>query len=427
MKNLLLSILTAIAVGLPLAAQPGLEECKEKAREHYPLIRQYDLISQSEEYNLTNISRAWLPQIAMSAQATYQSDVVKWPEQFESMLAAQGLDMPGLRKDQYKVQLDLQQTIWDGGKSRSDRQIASLEAEQSRRSLEVELYSVESRVEDIYFGILLLQEQERQIEEMMDRLKNNLNYVNSLVEAGVAMQADAYAVEVQILSSNQKLIQVKANEESFRKMLSLFVGEKIGDQALIAPSAVQPIVQESVRPELQLFDSQIDLLEARKRSVNLALTPKFRLFAQGYYGYPGLNMFENMMSSRWSLNGIVGLRMSWNISGFYTAKNMRRQVDNALSGIDLSRDVFNFNTRLQAEKENAEITRLREALKDDDRIVELRTRVRQAAEARLEEGEIDMNDLLMKISDETAASIDRSTREIELLKAIYDLKHTLNR
>lgn len=426
MKNLLSCIL-GLMTGFALNAQPTLEECKVKAREHYPLIRQYDLISQTEEYNLTSISQTWLPRIAISAQATYQSDVVKWPEQFESMLAVQGLDMPGLRKDQYKVQIDVQQTVWDGGKGRSDRQIAALEAEQSRRNLEVELYSVESRVEEIYFGILLLQEQERQIEEMISRLRNNLNHVNTLLEAGVAMQSDADAVEVQVLSSNQKLMQVRANEESFRKMLSLFVGEPIGDNPLVAPSAVEPLVQDSFRPELLMFDSQINLLEARKKDVNLAVMPELGLFAQGYYGYPGLNMFENMMSSKWSLNGIVGIRMNWNISGLYMTKNARRQLENAVRAVDLNRDVFNFNTRLQVEKENAEIRRLRQALRDDDRIVELRTRVRQAAEARLEEGEIDMNDLLMKISDEAAASIDRSTREIELLKAIYDLKHTLNR
>ena len=138
-------------------------------------------------------------------------------------------------------------------------------------------------------------------------------------------------------------------------------------------------------------------------------------------------MFENMMSSKWSLNGIVGVKMSWNISSFYTLKNQRREIDNAISGINLKRDVFTFNNTLQAEQENAEITRIRTALKDDDRIVELRGRVREAAEARLEEGVIDMNTLLTRISEESAAKIARSTHEIELMKAIYDLKHTLNR
>lgn len=416
-----------LAAGSVLNAQPTLDECKEKARNHYPLVRQYDLIARSEEYSLVNVSRSWLPQVSLSAQATYQSDVARWPEEFESMLAAQGLDMPGLRKDQYKVQIDLQQTVWDGGKSRSDRQIASLEAEQSRRNLEVELYSLDSRVEDLYFGILLLQEQERQIEEMISRLKNNLEHINTLLEAGVATQADADAVEVQILSSNQNLVQVRTNEGSFRKMLSLFIGEYIGEEPLVVPEAVEPLVSESLRPELNLFEAQARLLEARENLAISAVMPRLGLFAQGYYGYPGLNMFENMMSSNWSLNGIVGIRMSWNISGFYTIRNSRRQIGNSLKCIELNKDIFSFNNELQIEKENAEIRRLRAALKDDDRIVELRSRVREAAELRLQEGEIDMNSLLMKISDETAASIARSTREIELLKAIYDLKHTLNR
>ena len=426
MKLKLLSLFFLLC-GLPAVAQPDLDECKQMARKHYPLIRQYDLISQSKEFTLSNVSHSWLPQLGLSAQATYQSDVVRWPEQFESMLAMQGLDMPGLRKDQYKVQIDLQQTIWDGGKSKADRDIAQLEAENSRLSADVEMYSLEKRVEDIYFGILLLQEQRRQLEDMMTRLRNNLDYVNTLVENGIAMQTDADAVHVQILTANQNLSQINAKEDSFRKMLSLFIGKEIGADELAAPSGVEPMGYDSQRIELKLFDSQIGLLQAKEDMINVSLTPKLSLFAQGYYGYPGLNMFENMVSSKWSLNGIVGIRMNWNISSFYSSKTSRKQIRNAMDNLELKRDVFTFNSRLQAEQENAEIAHIRAALKDDDKIVELRVRVREAAELRLQEGVIDMNDLLGKIIDESAAIITRSTHEIELLKAIYDLKHTLNR
>lgn len=171
----------------------------------------------------------------------------------------------------------------------------------------------------------------------------------------------------------------------------------------------------------------MSLLQAKEEAVNVSLTPKFALFAQGYYGYPGLNMFENMMSSKWSLNGIVGVRMSWNIGGFYTSANAKRQIRTAMSTVALQKDIFSFNSRLQAEQESADIAAMRAALRDDDRIVELRSSVREAAEARLQEGMIDTNDLLGKISDESSAKITRSTHELELLKAIYDLKHTLNR
>lgn len=423
-----ISVVALTALGLSSAyAQPDLEQCKEMARKHYPAIRQYDLISQSQDYNMSNVSKAWLPQISLSTQATYQSDVARWPDQFESMLAAQGLDMPGLRQDQYKVQIDIQQTIWDGGKSKAEKTLTESETQQSLRAADVEMYALDNRIDNLYFGILLLLEQKRQVEDMIARLQNNLDYVNALVDNGVAMQTDADAVEAQMLSSGQTLHQIKSSEESFRKMLELFIGDSLGTGTLSLPQTHQLMIAESQRPELILFDSQIKALEAKNQMLNVALTPKFALFAQGYYGYPGLNMFENMMSSRWSLNGIVGIRMSWNISSFYTDKTSRKQIRNAIDRVKMQKDIFSFNNRLQAEQDDAEIRRIKAVLADDDRIVRLRQNVREAAEARLQEGAIDMNDLLTKISDESAAMIARSTHKIELVKAIYDLKYTLNR
>ena len=425
MKRILL--LTSLLASLAVCAQPSVERCKEMAREHYPLIRRYGLIEQSRDYTLSNAARAWLPQVTLSGQATLQSDVVSWPEEFESMLAMQGLDMPGIRRDQYKVQIDVQQTLWDGGKSRTDRAIAEGEAAQERMSTEVELYAVDSRVEDIYFGILLMQEQQRQIGEMMQRLQTNLDQVNALVENGMAMQADADAVEVQLLTQRQSLGQVEARLQSFRRILGFFIGEELGEAPLPMPVAEEPVGYDSERPELRLMDAQMALLQAREQMVDVSLAPRVALFAQGYYGYPGLNMFENMVSHRWTLNGIVGVRMNWNISSLYTSKTSRRQLQNARDNVMLQREVFAFNSRLQAEQESAEVRRIREAIADDDRIVALRSRVREAAEVRLQEGMIDTHDLLGKISDETTAKIARSTHQIELVKAIYDLKHTLNK
>lgn len=425
MKRILL--LTSLLASLAVCAQPSVERCKEMAREHYPLIRRYGLIEQSRDYTLSNAARAWLPQVTLSGQATLQSDVVSWPEEFESMLAMQGLDMPGIRRDQYKVQIDVQQTLWDGGKSRTDRAIAEGEAAQERMSTEVELYAVDSRVEDIYFGILLMQEQQRQIGEMMQRLQTNLDQVNALVENGMAMQADADAVEVQLLTQRQSLGQVEARLQSFRRILGLFIGEELGEAPLPMPVAEEPVGYDSERPELRLMDAQMALLQAREQMVDVSLAPRVALFAQGYYGYPGLNMFENMVSHRWTLNGIMGVRMNWNISSLYTSKTSRRQLQNARDNVMLQREVFAFNSRLQAEQESAEVRRIREAIADDDRIVALRSRVREAAEVRLQEGMIDTHDLLGKISDETSAKIARSTHQIELVKAIYDLKHTLNK
>ena len=179
-------------------------------------------------------------------------------------------------------------------------------------------------------------------------------------------------------------------------------------------------------PQLAWFDAQHEKLEAQRDAVRSSLTPRFSAFAQGFYGYPGLDMFKSMVSANWQLNAIVGVRMSWNIGAFYTKRNHLGKIDAAQRQIDVQRDIFLFNTRVQTAQDDGEIARLRKAVTEDTRIVELRRSVRMAAESKLENGVIDATDLLQKITDETSAMLSRSTHEIELLQAVYRLKHTLN-
>ena len=184
---------------------------------------------------------------------------------------------------------------------------------------------------------------------------------------------------------------------------------------------------EAARPELALFDAQAEKLAAQRQLVKSATRPRFGLFAQGYYGYPGMDYFESMMANDWSWNALVGFRMSWNFGAFYTKKNSLGKLRTAQRQLDVQRDVFLFNTRLQTVEESGDIARLRRALADDDRIVQLRRAVREAAESKLRNGVIDTNDLLRKITEEATAATARSAREIELVKTIYELKHTINR
>lgn len=408
-------------------AQLTLDECRRLAREHYPEIRQYDLIRQSTEYTLSNARRAYLPQLALSGQATWQTDVPGFPEALTGMLAGQGLRIPGMNKDQYKVALELNQTLWDGGKSRADRDVARAESLESQRSVDVDLYSLEGRVDDLFFGILLLEERIGQTKLTADLLRSNLEKVRSMQRNGVAMQTDADAVEAELLSVGQQLGQVEAACDSYRRMLAVFIGRETDGLRLERPSVAEPSGYEPRRPELELFDARIGKLSAQESLVKSSVRPRFGLFAQGYYGYPGMDYFESMMSDDWSWNALVGVKMSWNFGAYYTRKNSLNRLRTAREQVGVQRDVFLFNTRLQVAEESGEIARLRKALADDDRIVGLRRSVREAAESKLRNGVIDTNDLLRKITEESTAAIARSAREIELLKAIYELKHTINR
>lgn len=404
----------------------SLDECRRLAREHYPEIRQYDLISKTEQYNISNAARAWIPQIILSGQATYQSATPTYPEVLNNMIASYGMDMSGIRKDQYKVAIDVSQNIWDGGMSKANRKIAETEAMEQRSRLDVSLYDLQSRVDNIYFGILLLEESRAQTETMINVLESNLNRMRVFYNNGVAMQSDVDAIEAELLSAKQTLGQIKASRDSYRRMLEIFIGQPLSSEKLERPETREVLSRNSARPELSLLDAQSNKISAQRKAITASLMPQFSAFAQGYYGYPGMDMFKSMVTPEWTLNGIVGVRMMWNIGAFYTKKNNFNKLDIAEQQIAIQRDVFLLNTQMQTTQDDGEIARMRSALEDDNRIVELRRSVRMAAESKLNNGVIDATDLLRKIADETTANLNRSTHEIELLQAIYRLKTTLN-
>ena len=419
--------LTLFAVACAAASSgQSLEECRRLAREHYPAIRQYDLIAQTEQYNLSNAARAWIPQVALSGQATYQSATPTYPEAFKTILQANGIEMAGIHRDQYKVSIDVSQHIWDGGKSRADKAIAKAEAEEQRSRVDVSLYDLQSRVDNLYFGILLLDERKAQTEVLIELLASNLARLQTYYKNGVAMQADVDAVEAELLAARQTLGQVESSRMSYRRMLEIFIGQPLASDNLERPAMQQLQSRTLARPELALFEAQESILTAQRKAINVSLMPRFSAFAQVYYGYPGLDMFKSMVSSDWSFNAIAGVRVSWNIGALYTKKNNLEKLNAAEKQIAVQRDVFLFNTQMQTTQDDGEIARLRQAITDDSRIVELRRRVRMAAESQLKNGVIDATDLLRKISDETAAALARSTHEIELLQSIYRLKTTLN-
>lgn len=425
MKRWVVIGLLGVLIGVPSWAQT-LEACQQLACDHYPEIRQYDLIRQSEQYDLSNAARSWLPQVSFSAQATWQNRVPEFPSALSGMLDQAGVSLRGLDKDQYKVALEVNQTIWDGGQSQADRRVIEATADEHRQATEVDLYAVKGRVNDLYFGILLLEERLGQTDLTIALLQSNLDKVRSLVTNGVAMQTDADAVEAELLSVQQQRVQIEASRESYRRMLELFIGQRLAER-LERPELVEAVSGESARPELAWIDAQQERLAAQELSVKSATRPRFGVFAQGYYGYPGLDYFAGMVSTDWTWNALIGVKMSWNFGAYYTKKNRLSNLRVAKQQLDIQRDVFLFNTDLQVAEEQGNISRLRRALADDDRIVALRRSVREAAESKLRNGVIDTNDLLRKITDEASARSARSLREVELLKAIYELKYTINR
>ena len=418
-------ILTFIIIILAVSAHAQtLEECQQAAEKNYPVIKRYDLIGRTTELTVSNLQKEWLPRITASAQATYQNAVAAWPESIKSVYQRMGLDMKGLKKDQYKVGIDVQQTLYDGGVISSQKRIARQEGKLQEAQNDVNQYQLRQRVNEMYFSLLLLNEQIRLNDDVKALLLSSEKKLAAMVKGGTAATSDYENVMAERLVAEQQNSSLKAQQQMLQRLLSVFCGMEVNH--LQKPKPVEVSTTTNNRPELSMFDSQIKLVEAKEKALNARLMPKLGLFAQGYYGYPGYNIFEDMMDRKWTLNGIVGIKMSWDLSAFYTHKNDKERLNMERKMAENAREVFLFNSRLDEIQHTEDVDRYQKMVQADEEIITLRTNVRKAAESKLAHGIIDVNSLLREINNENAAKAQQAIHEIDMLKEMYNLKYTNN-
>lgn len=425
MKRTVASII-GLALLTAVHAQVTLEQCHKLARENYPLIKQYALIEQSSEYTLSNLTHSWLPQVNLSAQATYQNETPSFPDKMKAMLSTSGLEMKGLARDQYRVQLDVSQKIFDGGKTSSEKALSQAQDLEQKAQTDVDLYALNKRVNDLYFGILLMDDRIEQTSMTLEMLGGNLDKLQSHVRNGVATSADESQLRAEIMAVEQNKTTMQWTRKSYQHMLEILINKSLEGETLVKPHDIEPATLTSNRPELRLIDAKISTIEAREKAIKASVLPVISAFGQAFYGYPGYNTFENMLNHKWSLNAMVGVRATWSLSSLYDRKNNLNRLTTQRQQAELQRDVFLLNNSLETSRENDEIARLREIIKSDATIVDLRRDVRLAEESKLRNGVIDIHRLVERITDENTAAQSQIIHNIELLKTIYDLKNTVN-
>ena len=407
-----------------MALGQTLEECQMAAERNYPLIRQYGLIERTTALTVANIQKGWLPQVSASAQATYQSDVASWPSEMKTMMTGMGIDIKGLTKDQYRVSIDVQQTVFDGGAISSQKRIASEQGKLQAAQNDVSIYYVRKRVNDMYFALLMLDEQIVLNRDLQALLAGNERKLESMVKNGTAAESDLKSVKAERLNAGQRATELESQKVRLSRMISAFCGIEV--KAVQKPETTCISERSGQRPELKALDAQLGVINAQEKALNSALIPKLSVFAQGFYGYPGLNMFEDMMRHKWGLNGIVGARLTWNIGALYTHRNDKAKLQLQRDMTETNREVFLFNNNLEQIQQNENIERYKKLMDDDNEIISLRKAVRVASESKLSHGIIDVNDLLREINAENAARVQQSMHEIEMLQEVYDNKYTTN-
>ena len=414
-----------ILMMLPAMAQAQtLEECQRAAEGNYPLIRQYGLIEKTTSLNVANIQKGWLPQVTASAQATLQSDVTAFPDKLQTVFQQTGITMDGLKKDQYRVGIDVQQTVYDAGNIKSQKEIARRQGELQSRQNEVTMYNVRKSVNEMYFSLLLVDEQIRLNADLQTVLEGNEKKLAAMLKGGTASESDWQNVKAERLNVVQKMTGLQSQRTALARMLSIFCGIEVN--GLVKPEMPENMNPSiNLRPELKALDAQLRLTDAQERALDAAMMPRLGVFAQGYYGYPGYNMFEDMMSRKFSWNGMIGARLTWNIGALYTRKNDKAKLQVQRETTEVNRERFLFDNNLEQIEQNENISRYRQMMTDDEEIISLRSSIRKAAESKLAHGIIDVNDLVREINSENKARVEQCIHEIEMLKEIYDLKITI--
>lgn len=398
----------------PASAQVTLEQCMDLARKNYPQIRQLNLIEAAAEYDIAAAMKSWLPRLTVSGKASYQSDVVEMPFEIPGF----SFDLP---HDQYSVVGEISQTIWDGGTSKSQKELYSAGAEVQKSQVEVSVYSINDRVAQVYLGILLIDAQLHQNDILGRSLERNADQVRACIDNGTAYRADLDIVRVNMLNCEQQKEGLLSDRAAYVGMLEKLTGISLDGQELAVPDYDACIPDSVTRPELSLYDAQLRQGEAQLRQLDTKIFPKFSLSLQGGMGRPGLNMLDSSFQPYWT----AGIKMSWDIGALYTRKDEKQKLDVQLRTIESDRETFLFNTGISALQLKSSIDKARRLLEKDGEIIALQESVRAAGEEQYRNGAISMNDLMKRIDDEYNARVAESIHRIQLLMAICDYRNCI--
>jgi outer membrane protein TolC len=386
-----------------------LQQAYQMAQQNYPMIKQKELVRQTATLNIENISKGFLPQLNISGQATYQSEVTSVPVKIP------GFEIESPSKDQYKIQAELSQLVYDGGNTIAQKNIQRVNALVEDQKAEVELYKVKERINQLYLGILLIDEQLKQVELVKKDVQLGINRVEAQVKNGTAFRSSQLTLEAELLKNDQRAIELKANRKGLVDVLALFINRSLpANVQLEQPVPVTTIQQERIaRPELRLFSYQDSLFKVQNQLISARNRPRTSLFVQGGYGRPGLNMLKN----EFDLFYIAGVRLNWGLGGLYTTKKERELLSVNQRMVNVQKDVFLLNTNTALKQQQSELDKLQQLIQSDQQIITIRTQVQDAANAQLANGVITASDYLREVNAEDQARLSLITHQLQLLQA----------
>jgi len=402
-----------LPISFLMAQEPvTLEQCQLWARENHPVLKQSALYQKILMLKNENNATAYFPQMTLNGQATYQSDVTK------VAISLPNITIPTVDKDQYKVYLDLRQTIWDGGLSRARELINESENDGNQQQVEVELYQLKEKVNQFYFTSFLIQENLKILEQKTGTLGERKKIAESAVKNGMLLSSELDQLLAELLTTDQLKLELKNNRETVVSALSILTGKAVDQlQNLVLTTSPIDLNKPMMRPEMDLFARQNDLLNANSEILKKQRNPKLFGFGQAGYGKPGLNMLNNKFDTYY----LVGLGFNWNVLDWKNTSRQQQVLQLQQEIVQTKQSTFVQNIDLASDQQNKQIARLTELLKTDQELIQIRERITKTSASKLENGAINTADYIQDLNAETTAKLTLETHKIQLKEALVKL------
>lgn len=407
-SNLILLWLLLSATVLFAQERVTLEQCQQWARDNHPVLRQSGLYQQMLELKNDINATSLLPQLTLNGQATYQSDVTKVG------LSIPNLSIPTVDKDQYKIYLDLRQTIWDGGLSKARELINESENAGNQQQVEVELYQLKENVNRFFFTSFLIQENLNILEQKTGVLSERRKMMESAVKNGMMLSSELDQLLADLIKTNQLILELKSNRETVLAALSIMTGKPV-EHFLALELEIDKVSldQPLQRPEINLFARQAEVLNANAEMLKKQRNPKLFGFGQAGYGKPGLNMLNNDFDTYY----LVGIGFNWNVLDWKNTQRQREVLKLQQEIVQTKQEAFLRNIDIASDQQNKQIAQLSELLQTDGELIKVRERITRTSASKLENGSITMADYIQDLNAETSAKLTLETHRIQLKEA----------
>ena len=388
-----------------------LEDCYRLARDHYPTIQKLDLIAKSEDYTLANANKAYLPQISITGQASYQSETIDFSQSIGRLPLP--ITLPTVSKDQYKVVGEVSQLLYNGGATRTQKQLIKAQSAVQAQAVETQLYALKQRISNLYFGILLIEAQLGQNHLNTETLQSQLQKAEVALRNGTILPSSVAELKAELLRLAMQRTEYEATKGMYLKMLSTFIGKDLPEDTALQRPEPRVLSRSNHRPELRGFDLQQKVLDAQERLLTSEYLPKIGLFFQGAYGRPTLNIIKNEFD--WYY--ITGVRLQWNLSPLYSLSNKKHLLRLQGESLLADRKAFLMSTELDLIQQDTQLSKFQRLMEQDKESADLRQSVAKAAEVQLDNGVITTHEYLQKVNAWHLAQQTLLLHEIQLLQA----------